>query len=576
MKDFAQILMDYQQTTPQIRVTPSKTDIMIGNLFQSIFVLYAPNQEMFLLCNPSGAIISSSPGGKSLVGLTISMDELHSLLDKWDIHITSDTFDGEYPFTVVGIGHAPEADLLQRLKTIGNALLPLSEFQVRYLKRVDFVFRAFDAIEDYAFTVIDENAIIRFANKTNADILKIDNSLLQNFIEKEMDVLDKSSSILYRVLKTGEKENQNDHVYMLEGKPIHQKNIAYPIRNDAGQVIGSVDIFTGIESQKSGKRAPKESSWDRVSMPILVGKAPQMLEIVEMAKGFAMHSHCVLILGESGTGKEMIAQYIHSAGARATLPFVTLNCANLMDTLIDSELFGYEEGAYTGSAKGGKKGKFELAHGGTLFLDEIGELPLHLQSKLLRAIETKKINKLGSEETISVNVRIIAATNRSLAKMVKQGTFREDLFYRLNVLSMEIPPLRDRKSDIPIFVRHFIEKYGVPTGRSETLYELLVSEIEQYLSDYAWPGNIRELENLIIRFIVMSEKKSAHINELLSLGQIGTEEPPQPSILRRESYISKEELMRILTQCNGNKREAAKRLGVGRSTLYRYFDKYGL
>jgi transcriptional regulator with PAS, ATPase and Fis domain len=364
---------------------------------------------------------------------------------------------------------------------------------------------------------------------------------------------------------------------MLEGKPIHQQNTAYPVVNEDGRVIGSVDIFTSADSKKTLARSnPPSQTFSLTAKPLLIGSSPAMTKLLEIASGYADYPHCVLVLGESGTGKEMIAQYIHKTGARSEMPFVTLNCANLMDTLIDSELFGYDEGAYTGSAKGGKKGKFQLAHRGTLFLDEIGELPLHLQAKLLRAIETKQISRLGSEDTISVDVRIIAATNRPLAQMVREGSFREDLFYRLNVLNLKIPPLRERKEDIPLLVGHFMEKYHVESTRKNAMTELVNSEIQNYLSDYEWPGNIRELENLIIRFIVLSGKNNTRIIDLLGYANRPDDSGGNEIPKRRETYISKEELTHIMNQCKGNKREASKLLGVGRSTLYRYLTKYGM
>ena len=576
MKEYQAIISGFRKDAPA-PVPLSKYDVLIGNLFQSIFVLFQPEDMFFLLQNPRGIVVAASPDAEELIGLSMIGNQLSDSLGSMGFREASMSFSGEYPFTIKSYGTAEDQVLQTVCKQIGRSLVPLSDAQLKYMKKIDFVFKAFDAIEDYAITVIDENAIIQFANKTNADILKIDNSLMQDFIEKEMDILDKASSILYRVLKTGEKENKKDHVYMLEGKPIHQQNTAYPIVNEDGKIIGSVDIFTSADSKKILSRSnPPAQTFSLTAAPPLIGDSPAMTRLLEVASGYADYPHCVLILGESGTGKEMIAQYIHKRGARSEMPFVTLNCANLMDTLIDSELFGYDEGAYTGSAKGGKKGKFQLAHRGTLFLDEIGELPLHLQAKLLRAIETKRISRLGSEDTINVDVRIIAATNRPLAQMVKEGSFREDLFYRLNVLNLDIPPLRERKEDIPLLVGHFMEKYHVESARRNAMTELVNSEIQNYLSDYEWPGNIRELENLIIRFIVLSGKNNTHIIDLLGYANRSDDSGGNEIPKRRETYISKEELTRIMNQCKGNKREASRLLGVGRSTLYRYLAKYGM
>lgn len=600
MEPYEKILAGFARQEGDTPRPLSRYDQVLAGLFQAAFALGPPPGRFFLLRNQDNTVISASPGSGPLIGSSPEPGEILALCAPLGFVRGNASFQGEHPFVVEAYGaagiefspagtHGAAGDpgasgtsgasgLREDCLAIGGRIQLLAEPQLKYLKRIDFVFKAFDSIEDYAITVVDENAIVRFANKTNADILKVDYSLLQEFIEKEMDMLDKSSSILYRVLRTGEKEIRRHHVYMLNGKPIYQDNTAYPIRDGDGKVIGSVDIFTSRDNKKTPRIVPPPNSWTPPSaaLPAMVGKSPQLAKILETAAGYARYSHCVLILGESGTGKEMAAHYIHGAGPRAGMPFVTLNCANLMDTLIDSELFGYEEGAYTGSAKGGKKGKFQLADGGTLFLDEVGELPLHLQAKLLRAIETKRINRLGSEESIPVDVRIIAATNRSLSQMVKSGTFREDLYYRLNVLSMELPPLRERKSDIPLFVLHFLEKYQVPESRRAAMGDLLNDEIQNYLADYDWPGNIRELENLIIRFIVLSEKQDTHLVDLIEGSGNAPPTGGTPPPLRREAYISREELSQVLDKCRGNKREAARLLGVGRSTLYRYMTKYGL
>ena len=234
----------------------------------------------------------------------------------------------------------------------------------------------------------------------------------------------------------------------------------------------------------------------------LIGSSPEIEKTIARARKFAVSDSTVLIVGESGTGKELFAHSIHSESLRREGPFVAINCASIPKELLESELFGYEEGSFTGAKKGGKAGLFELAHGGTLFLDEISELSLPLQLNLLRVLQEKVVRRIGGERVIPVDVRVIAATNRFLAAEVKKGTFREDLFFRLNVLNLHIPPLRQRRSDIPILIEHFCRKYrGNKSSKEE-----FPRSIMRYLCEYDWPGNVRELENFIEKYIFLSEE----------------------------------------------------------------------
>ena len=275
----------------------------------------------------------------------------------------------------------------------------------------------------------------------------------------------------------------------------------------------------------------------------------------------------VLISGETGTGKEMFAKAIHYSSERKNAPFIPINCANIPDTLFESELFGYEEGAFTGARKGGKPGLFEIASGGTIFLDEIGELPLYLQSKLLRVLQEDTIHRLGSTNFTPVNVRVIAATNKDLEEMVKNSTFREDLYYRLNVIPMHIPPLKKRREDIEILALHFVEKYS--NRLNKNIYSIS-KEALSVLSSHNWPGNVRELENAIEYAVNMEEKNIIRLENLPNKfrNESVDRNPEKSSFAHLEYNLIKSILDRCGWDVKG-KEKAAEELGISLRTLYR-------
>lgn len=237
---------------------------------------------------------------------------------------------------------------------------------------------------------------------------------------------------------------------------------------------------------------------------------PNMIRLFESAKHVAATSSTVLILGESGVGKEVLAKWIHQMSQRVKQPYMTVNCSAIPENLIESELFGYDKGAFTGAQSTGKAGLFEMAHKGTIFLDEIGELPFAMQSKLLRVLQEKEVQRIGSGKPIPVDVRVIAATNRSLEKMVAEGTFREDLYYRINVIPFTIPPLRKRKEDVPILTAHFLNEFNQMYDRDIEMSPVVLNR----LMGYHWPGNVRQLKNIIERMIVLSKSKEITVDDL--------------------------------------------------------------
>jgi propionate catabolism operon transcriptional regulator len=314
----------------------------------------------------------------------------------------------------------------------------------------------------------------------------------------------------------------------------------------------------------------------RYVLSSIVGPSPAIQRVRSLAERYAATDATVLITGESGTGKEMLAQGIHNASTRRDHPFVAINCAAFPETLLESELFGYEEGAFTGSRRGGRPGLFEAAHTGTIFLDEVGDVPITLQTRLLRVLQERQVLRLGSNDPSPIDVRVIAATNRDLRKAVARGAFRDDLYYRLNILPLHVPPLRDRPEDVTAIAADLLQRallrHGVPSAHSRALSLLLPR-----LRRYTWPGNVREMENVLERVAVLFADRDSNAKigeeELRAVlpELYGFVEPDEPETDLRSARGAQEKALirRVLEECGGNQSEAAKRLGIGRSTLYR-------
>jgi len=315
----------------------------------------------------------------------------------------------------------------------------------------------------------------------------------------------------------------------------------------------------------------------------LIGRSPEMERVYRILSKVAHTTHPVLILGESGTGKEVVARTIHYNGPNATHPFIPVDCGSLVPTLIESELFGYVKGAFTGANRS-KEGLLATAEGGTVFLDEIGELPLDLQAKLLRALQEKEIRPIGSNHRIPIHVRILAATNRDLVSMVEQGKFRKDLFFRLNVVNVKVPSLRERRADVALLAAHFLERRRRETGVSFTLSD----DVLRVLGSYDWPGNVRELENTIERACALSSGPILHLGDMPTQlqehrmhWQAAAEISPEESVKMDASILTiaemeKQAILNTLRQLNGDKLTAARLLGIGKTTLYRKLKEYGI
>jgi two-component system response regulator HydG len=321
----------------------------------------------------------------------------------------------------------------------------------------------------------------------------------------------------------------------------------------------------------SRKKRQKEPGRPQLETAI-IGSSPPMLELLEMIGYVAPTEATVLIYGESGTGKELVAEALHQNSARRNQPFVKVNCGALAENLLESELFGHEKGAFTGAEKL-REGKFVQADGGTLFLDEIGETSQAMQVKLLRVLQEQELQRVGGEETISVDVRIIAATNKNLGEEVANNTFREDLYYRLNVVMLTVPPLRDRRTDIPALVEHFAHKFAAKNRR---VLDGITSECMALLSRYSWPGNVRELENALERGIILmrgaelSEKSlPLPIQKQPRIGDAADGTEPV-SLFDAEKQL----ILKTLIDTGGNKSEASRRLGITRKTLQSKLNRY--
>lgn len=314
----------------------------------------------------------------------------------------------------------------------------------------------------------------------------------------------------------------------------------------------------------------------RYAFDSIITQAPQILRTIQTMESIAATNCTVLLEGESGTGKELFAHAIHSASNRKNGPFIAVNCASLPHSLVESELFGYEKGAFTGALGQGNPGKFELADGGTVFLDEIGELPLEIQSKLLRVLDTHRIFRIGGKTEKHLDIRVIAATNRDLQREVRNFNFREDLYYRINVLSFHIVPLRERVGDIPVLANYFIDEIN---RRGERNSKIISPECMRILEQHTWPGNVRELQNVILRAYYCSGKSEAILPEHLPddlLHPLSNTQEQQLKQYFGEDSAQKEKIERVLAQCNGDTKRACQQLGVSRATLYRYLSYYNL
>jgi transcriptional regulator with PAS, ATPase and Fis domain len=379
------------------------------------------------------------------------------------------------------------------------------------------------------------------------------------------------NKVLPKFIRPAEDEPGMADIQQIDDRTIAVKHSAITVENEN---IGSIYSFQNVSQlqkleQNVRKKMHKSGLVAYIHMDDIVGSAPAALELKRKATKYALTQSTVLITGESGTGKEMLAQSIHNLSTRANGPFVAVNCAALPENLLESELFGYEEGAFTGAKKGGRQGLFELAHGGTLFLDEVGEMPLSLQSRLLRVLQEKVVMRLGGESVLPIDVRIIAATNRSLTELIEAKEFRPDLYYRLNILRLRMPALRERTEDIPLLAKHLALKMRHVNPQISSVDSAAL----EYLAKCEWRGNIRQLANTMERAMLLSEGASISLKDTIEAyeeeGGVAANNTQSNTAGDNLAFMTQDTLLRVLREENYNYTRAAARLGIHRSTLWR-------
>lgn len=453
-------------------------------------------------------------------------------------------------------------------------------FNDQTIKLLDLIFGQLPI----SMVVTDKDGLIMMLNDHYAQFLKV----------KKEDVIGRPveevipNTRLPVVLASGKAEVSQQHAYMGGKRSIVHR---IPFFSSTGQVAGAIGIvlFESMEELQTMAQAnqalhTKLSAYQneissifkaKYSLDNILGQSAVIRRYKELAKRLASSKANILITGESGTGKELWAHAIHQASERAEFPFVSVNCAAIPENLLETELFGYEEGAFTGAKKGGKLGKFQLANGGTLFLDEIGDMPLVMQVKILRALQEREVERVGGKGAEKVDVRIIAATNRNLEQMVSEGKFRQDLYYRLNVLSLHLPPLREHPEDIGLLVQHFVTKYCNSRG----IIRRFAPEALEILYHYSWPGNIRELEAVVTRVLVSTDSEIIAAHDLpanICLASKSQHYDCDCALDRALSELEKDLIKRAMTLSNNSKTEAARLLGISRTRLYRKLEQYGL
>ncbi|MBW2616451.1 MAG: sigma 54-interacting transcriptional regulator [Deltaproteobacteria bacterium] len=359
-----------------------------------------------------------------------------------------------------------------------------------------------------------------------------------------------------------------DHLYYplniltKEGQPRRVEMSVSGMNDDTGSFVGVITSFRDV----TDLTGLKIQAGDLTGFAGLIGRDPKMLNIYRQIQDMATNDYPVHISGETGTGKELVAAAIHNESRRGGSPFVPINCGALPEGILESELFGHVKGAFTGAVRD-KKGRFELANHGTLFLDEVTDLPKVVQAKLLRVLQEGTFERVGGEKTTTVNVRIISATNRDLKREVKRGAFRDDLYYRINVVPINLPPLRKRKNDVPLLIEHFLEKY-VEEGQDSPG---LSKEALAIMVDYSWPGNVRELQSALRFALVRSNGRIIKPGDLPLELKEWKRKRPSPGPSRK---LDTESVQAALTRSGGNKAKAARLLGVGRATLYRFLAEF--
>ena len=441
------------------------------------------------------------------------------------------------------------------------------ESQMEIIRSNTLINATFSSIND-GMIILDENMKISRLNEQACEILGYSS---QELTKKDMNLITKDRELKSEISAIDEYYQNLDYaIYTRDGKMIKCIIKAVPVKS-SGKSMGTVITFK--PSSQINKIVNKVAGYKAVyRFRDIVTNDRKMKETISYARKIADTDCSVMITGESGTGKELFAQAIHNHSYRAEEPFLAINCALIPGELIESELFGYEKGAFTGADKSGRPGKFEIADGGTVFLDEIGEMPLEMQSKLLRFLDNKKINRIGASYEKTVDVRIIAATNRDLLEEISKNNFRLDLYYRLSVMNIEIIKLDDRKEDIELLARHFTEKLNEAHDKKKTLSSWYIDS----LKSRSWKGNVRELQNVVFRDYYLCESNELTVSSDESIIKAG--EPEKQQSATREiidiEQVEAENIITVLSRCDWDVQRAAEIFGMSRATLYRKMKKY--
>jgi transcriptional regulator, propionate catabolism operon regulatory protein len=534
-----------------------------------------------------------SPEQREYSFITSNDEEIHWLRKEYEEHVANDSiqisFLTEKQSTVIKQNHVYLAPIWMKgllsnplLKNL-HYIMPSFTSVIPFLQLAGSLTKLIEEIVKERYQVdaivnsthdgvvaIDRAGKIRLVNDHAKTILGVDEDMKGRNITEFIPQSD-----MLRVLKAGKIERGD--ISTIGGRQVVINRSPVIVK---GKIVGAVSNFKEItDIQKVELQLRKKLHQNgleaKYRLNDVIGETQEIIEAKELARKFAETESTVLITGESGTGKELFAQGIHSASNRSLGPFVAVNCAVLPENLLESEIFGYEKGTFTGALKDGKPGLFELAHGGTLFLDEIGEIPLRIQALLLRVLQERTIRRVGGERIIPVDVRIITATNRNLEEEVEAKQFRSDLYYRLNVLALELPPLRERLADIPRLIETFLCEFN---DKRKNKIINVEKELICLFQKYDWPGNIRELRNTIERLIVLEESSSLRLEGAKFLSEKIRRRKFSEQAINKQSIKNKERelILSTLEKFENNKKLAAQSLGIDRSTLWRKIKEYNL
>jgi len=517
---------------------------------------------------PTTGLLEVVRDGEPHIGRRIVINDGHYLTNRTPIIV-----DGKVVGAVAIFQDVTEIqNIIDELTTKNEKIVELKETLTSILE-----------LSSDGIVAVDRDYIITMANEAYAGFF---NKKVDEIVGKHVKLVYGRDPIFPQAMETGESEY--GYVTSLNGHEIIASRA--PIRKN-GQIIGALGtvVFKNISDlyrlNEKVKNLRSQLNFyrdelvrvkrARYTFDHIIGEHQDFAALKRIARRVAHTQSTILIRGESGTGKELFAQAMYIESRRSGGPFIRVNCAAVPETLLESELFGYKEGAFTGAKKGGQMGKFELAHKGVIFLDEIGDMSLNMQAKVLRVLQEKEIERLGDSRPRQVDVRVIAATNRNLEEMIARGEFREDLYYRINVVTLTIPPLREREGDLDLLISHFIEKFNRQFGIS---VDGVDETSRRLLSNHRWPGNIRELENVVERAfnllegnIIKKEHLPLYLQNAKKQGKI------QPGGLPRLiGEIEKETILETLERCGGNKLQTAESLGISRAGLYKKLKRHNI